>query len=149
MMVFIKGTISDPQFQTSLFFSNPQIILHTVFRQNFTVINYPYNNFLGNSILLERQPILFCWVFLVIIIHFFDFLKFQCIFLCGTEMLTFLNDYICILVISCVLIDFIERKVMNFTPKFRGILLWRKTMSRAHGMKFYKKSFFCKNYAVF
>ena len=54
----LKGAISDRQFHTSLF-SKPQI-LFCIFRENFTVITYLYNNSLGNSIFLERETILCC-----------------------------------------------------------------------------------------
>ena len=65
-------------------------------------------------------------------------------------MLTFLNDYIGIQVVLCVLIAFIERLIRNFIPaKLRGIFLQRKTASSAHRIKSYKKLLFCQNYVIF
>ena len=79
----------------------------------------------------------------------FNYFIFLRIFSCGMVMLTFLNNFICIPVVLCVLIAFIERKVWNFTPQFREIFLWRETALSAHGMKLYKKLSFCHHYAIF
>ena len=51
----IKGTISDHQFQTSLF---PTPWFFGIFRKNLTVITYLYNNSLRNCIFLERETTL-------------------------------------------------------------------------------------------
>ena len=55
--LLIKGTISDPKFQTSLLFEPPDFF---ACEKNFTVMNYlpVYNNSLGNSIFLERDNFL-------------------------------------------------------------------------------------------
>ena len=76
------------------------------------MINNIYNNSLGNSICLERDTILDRWdspvkiiqasVSGIKIVYFFYFLKFWCIFSCGTAMFTLLNDYISIPVVLCV-----------------------------------------------
>ena len=47
----IKCTINNPKFQTSLFSEPPDFFY--IFRENFTVINYMYNNSLGNSIFFD------------------------------------------------------------------------------------------------
>ena len=46
------------------FFPNPQLFL-CIFSKNFTVITYLYNNSSGNSILLERETILYCWELII------------------------------------------------------------------------------------
>ena len=63
----LKGTISDYPFQTqtALFFLTPiflfLFLFFCIFRENFIiVITYLYNSSLGNSIILEREPILCC-----------------------------------------------------------------------------------------
>ena len=43
----------------SLFFRTPRFF--SIFRENFTVINYLYYNSHGNSIFLETKTILCCW----------------------------------------------------------------------------------------
>ena len=60
----VKGTISDPKFQTSLFFSeHPDFFC--IFRENYTVLNYIYNNSLGNNIFLEKETIICCWELII------------------------------------------------------------------------------------
>ena len=59
----IRGTISDRTFQTSLFFPNPRFCC--IFRENHTIITCVYNNFLRNSIFLERETILCCWELII------------------------------------------------------------------------------------
>ena len=59
--IAFKGTISDHQFQTSLFFQTPRFFFFffffffCIFREDFTVMTYLYNNSVGNSMILERD----------------------------------------------------------------------------------------------
>ena len=97
----LKGTISYCQFQNLTFFQAPRFFC--IFRENFIVIAYRYNNSLRNSTFLERKANLCCWelivpgdnwfkpVFLVRNPLILDFLQFKCIFPFGTVILTFLK----------------------------------------------------------
>ena len=53
----LKGTISDRPFRTSLFSKPPHFC---IFRENYTVVTYLYNNSLGDSTYLERETMLCC-----------------------------------------------------------------------------------------
>ena len=67
-----KGTISDHPFQTSLFSKAKSFFC--IFKENFTVITYLYNNSFGNSIFLERETNICCLE--LIIADNLGFLKF-------------------------------------------------------------------------
>ena len=58
----IKGTISDPKFQTSLFFRTPRF--YFAFSER-TSLYYLYNNSLGNSMFLEKETITFWWELII------------------------------------------------------------------------------------
>ena len=58
-VVKFKRTINNRTFQSSFFFKPPDFFF--ILRENSTLINYLYNNSLGNNIFLERETILCCW----------------------------------------------------------------------------------------
>ena len=63
LQIVLKG-LSVMDHSKLHFFTNPQFFV-CIFRENFTVLNYLYNDSHGNGIFLGRETILCCWEFII------------------------------------------------------------------------------------